>query len=61
LTAKVPAGADWILAHELGASVWHESSWHTVQDNLKDAIGNPEGILAMSTGQLDGFAEKALH
>jgi glycerol-1-phosphate dehydrogenase [NAD(P)+] len=26
LMAKVPAGADWILAYELGASVWHDSA-----------------------------------
>ena len=44
LMAKVPAGADWILAYELGASEWHDSAWHTVQDGLKEAIGDPEGV-----------------
>lgn len=57
LMAKVPAGADWILAYELGASEWHDSSWHTVQDGLKEAIGNPEGVAAMETEPLTRFVE----
>ncbi len=57
LMAKVPAGADWILAYELGASPWHDSSWHTVQDGLKAAIGDPEGVAAMETGPLSRFVE----
>ncbi len=57
LMAKVPAGADWILASELGAAEWHESAWHTVQDGLKDAIGDPEGVVAMNTEPLTRFVE----
>ena len=57
LMAKVPAGADWILAYELGASVWHDSAWHTVQDGLKEAIGDPEGVAAMKTEPLTRFVE----
>jgi glycerol-1-phosphate dehydrogenase [NAD(P)+] len=55
--AKVPAGADWILAYELGATEWHDSAWHTVQDGLKDAIGDPEGVAAMKTEPLTRFVE----
>ena len=57
LMAKVPAGADWILAYELGASQWHDSAWHTVQDGLKEAIGDPEGVAAMKTEPLTRFVE----
>ena len=57
LMAKVPAGADWILAYELGAAEWHDSSWHTVQDGLKAAIGDPEGVAAMKTEPLTRFVE----
>ena len=57
LMAKVPAGADWILASELGASEWHDSAWHTVQDGLKEAIGDPEGVVAMKTEPLARFVE----
>ena len=57
LMAKVPAGADWILAAELGAAEWHDAAWHTVQDGLKDAIGAPEGVVAMKTEPLSRFVE----
>ncbi len=57
LMAKVPAGADWILAYELGATPWHDSAWHTVQDGLKDAIGDPEGVAAMKTEPMTRFVE----
>ncbi len=57
LMAKVPAGADWILAYELGATPWHDSAWHTVQDGLKEAIGDPEGVVAMKTDPLTRFVE----
>lgn len=57
LMAKVPAGADWILAYELGASEWHDSAWHTVQDGLKEAIGDPEGVVAKKTEPLTRFVE----
>lgn len=57
LMAKVPAGADWILARELGASGWHDSAWHTVQDGLKDAISDPEGVAAMQTAPYARFVE----
>ena len=57
LMAKVPAGADWILAYELGATEWHDSAWHTVQDGLKEAVGDPEGVVAMKTEPLTRFVE----
>lgn len=57
LLAKVPAGADWILAYELGATEWHDSSWHTVQDGLKAAISDPEGVAAMRTEPFTRFVE----
>ena len=57
LMAKVPAGADWILAYEFGAAEWHDSAWHTVQDGLKDAIGDPEGVAEMATGPLTRLVE----
>lgn len=57
LMAKVPAGADWILAAELGAAEWHDSAWHTVQDGLKDAIVDAEGVRAMATVPLTRFVE----
>ena len=57
LLAKVPAGADWILAYELGATEWHDRAWHTVQDGLPEALSNPEGVAAMETVPLTNFVE----
>ena len=57
LLAKVPAGADWILAHELKATPWHDRAWHTVQDGLPEALSNPEGVAAMETEPLTKFVE----
>ena len=57
LLAKVPAGADWILACELGACEWHDRAWHTVQDGLPDALANPEGVAAMETEPMRKFVE----
>ena len=57
LLAKVTAGADWILAYELGASEWHDRAWHTVQDGLPEALSDPEGVAAMKTEPLVKFVE----
>ena len=57
LMAKVPAGADWILAYELGAADWHAEAWQTVQGGLREAIGDPEGVAAKETGALTRFVE----
>jgi len=57
LMAKVPAGADWILAAELGAAEWHAEGWRTVQEGLKEAIGDPEGVAAKKTEPLTRFVE----
>ena len=57
LLAKVPAGADWILARELGAAEWHDRAWHTVQDGLPEALSDPEGVAAMRTEPLTRFVE----
>ncbi len=43
LFAKVPAGADWILADSLGIEPIDEKAWSIVQDGLKDALADPKG------------------
>jgi glycerol-1-phosphate dehydrogenase [NAD(P)+] len=57
LMAKSPAGADWILAAELGATEWHEDAWHIVQDSLGEAIGDAEGVAKAETAALTRFVE----
>jgi len=46
LFAKVPAGADWILADELGVEAIEPTAWSIVQDGLCDALAHPEGAHA---------------
>jgi len=44
LFAKVPAGADWILADALGIEPIDETTWKIVQDGIPNALGNPKGV-----------------
>lgn len=69
LYAKVPAGADWILADALGIEPIDEQSWHIVQDGLEEALKDPEGakigkpsaIEPLTEGlMLGGFAIQSL-
>jgi len=46
LAGKIPAGADWILADALAIEPIDDRSWSLVQDNLRDWLGNPDGIAA---------------
>lgn len=43
LFAKVPAGADWIVADELGIEPIDPVAFSIVQDGLHEALSNPEG------------------
>ncbi|MBR4939351.1 MAG: iron-containing alcohol dehydrogenase, partial [Kiritimatiellae bacterium] len=43
LIAKIPAGADWMLADAVGSEAIHPVAWELVQDSLKDALKNPSG------------------
>lgn len=43
LFAKVPGGADWILAEALGAELIDSVAWSIVQDGLKEALADPQG------------------
>ena len=43
LIAKIPAGADWILADAIGAEAIHQEAWNFVQGPLRDSLSNPEG------------------
>ena len=57
LLAKVPAGADWILAAELGAAEWHDVAWHIVQDGIPEALADAEGVARMESAPLAKFVE----
>ena len=43
LIAKIPAGADWIIADLIGSEAVHPLAWKLVQGPLRDALSNPVG------------------
>ncbi|MCL2306029.1 MAG: sn-glycerol-1-phosphate dehydrogenase [Planctomycetaceae bacterium] len=46
LLAKIPAGADWILADFVGTEPIDSVAWSTVQDSLRASLSEPEGIIS---------------
>ena len=44
LLAKVPAGADWLVAGALGLEAVDRTAWNIVQGGLREAVANPGGI-----------------
>jgi glycerol-1-phosphate dehydrogenase [NAD(P)+] len=46
LMAKIPAGADWILADALGVEPIDPRAWAIVQGGLRDALADPAGCRA---------------
>ena len=43
LIAKIPAGADWIIADAIGSEAIHPLAWKLVQGPLRDTRSNPAG------------------
>ena len=44
LIEKIPAGADWIAADELGIEAIDDYVWGLVQGNLREVLGDPQAI-----------------
>lgn len=69
LIAKIPAGADWMLADCVGAEKIDDFSWDLVQNGLRETLSDPAAVLsgdvpateALCEGLLmSGFAMQAL-
>ncbi len=69
LMAKIPAGADWMLADAIGSEAIHALAWELVQPSLKDALANPAGCAAGDEAEvrklceglvMSGFAMQAM-
>lgn len=56
LIEKIPAGADWILADELGVEAIDDYVWSLVQGPLRDTLSDPAAIAA---GDVDAVAKLA--
>ncbi len=57
LAAKIPAGAEWIIADFVGSEPIHEEAWHISQDNLKASLADPEGVAALRPEAIAPFVE----
>jgi len=57
LLAKIPAGADWLLADAAGAEAVDPTAWGLVQDNLREWVGNPQGVCRGDSTALAGLVE----
>ncbi len=44
LIAKIPAGADWMLAEAAGVEAIDPLSWHLVQDGLRESLADPVAV-----------------
>ena len=52
LLAKIPAGADWIVADALGVEPIQREPWEMVQGRLHDWVSNPDGVRTGDRGVL---------
>lgn len=70
LIAKIPAGADWMLADAIGSETIHPDAWRFVQEPLRDSLSNPSGCASGDEREIrklceglvmSGFAMQAMN
>ncbi len=57
LLAKVPAGADWLVAHALGVDPFDQTAWDIVQGGLRHALADPAGVRSGKPGAVGQLIE----
>ncbi|MGD8216328.1 sn-glycerol-1-phosphate dehydrogenase [Aestuariimicrobium sp. Y1814] len=60
LIEKVPGGADWLVADELGVEALDDYVWDLVQGPLREALSNPDGLAAGDPDAIVGLADELL-
>lgn len=60
LIEKVPGGADWLVADELGIEAVDENVWNLVQSNLRGALSDPAGCHEGKPESIEGLGEGLL-
>ena len=57
LAAKIPGGADWILADVTGVEPIDPSVWATVQSGVSSALSRPDDLAAGNPDAFEGLVE----
>ena len=57
LAAKVPAGAEWMIADLVGTEPITPAAWHVLQDCLDELLSDPEGVAAGRPGAVSDLFE----
>jgi glycerol-1-phosphate dehydrogenase [NAD(P)+] len=57
LLAKVPAGADWMLADAVGTEPIHAQAWAIIQGRLREMVASPAGVRARDPGAIGRLIE----
>ena len=60
LIEKVPAGADWIIADELGLEPIDEQAWAVVQPPLREALGDPAALAKGDLAAVEKLSEELI-
>lgn len=60
LIAKIPAGADWMLADAVGVEALDEFAFGLVQEGLHDALSDPRGVYDGRVEKVEQLAEGLL-
>lgn len=60
LIAKIPAGADWMLADAVGAEALDTFAFGLVQEGLREALSDPAGVYAGKVEMVEALAEGLL-
>lgn len=60
LIAKIPAGADWMLADVVGSEKIDSFAWDLVQDGLKESLADPAAVFAGDVEKTQALADGLL-
>lgn len=60
LIAKIPAGADWMLADVVGSEMIDSFAWDLVQNGLKESLSDPAAVFAGDVEKTQALADGLL-
>lgn len=60
LIAKIPAGADWMIADVVGSEKIDRFAWNLVQNGLKESLSDPEAVFAGDVEKTQALADGLL-